>query len=221
MMQGEKGVGTLPFSETKKLGKCAVCPSCVPTGIESNQPEMFTSFGQKLKMMPITAKERSIAKCSSSDHAHRFQKHIHKRSVYPQISHEASSVDTRVPTFTLSSDYADRPTVYRAPVSSASRNKCRVPPFSLPHHWLSMKKSAQESTSSSVLPPPPDPSQNPDDDFLSIPSGGRFPCPSAHLHGIRALSELLIDASVVFAVPSILRDYPTALSYLTLSGASS
>jgi acetyl esterase/lipase len=102
------------------------------------------------------------------------------------------------------------------PVSSS--RKCRVSSFSHCATRLSSEKSVQENVT--ILPPLPDPSQNREDDFFrslrrSLPVRVQYFCRDS------GFFRALIDASVVLAVPPILRDYPSALSeFLTLSGAS-
>jgi acetyl esterase/lipase len=84
---------------------------------------------------------------------------------------------------------------------------------------LSSEKSVQENAAS-VLPPLPDPSQNPDDDFFRSLRRS-LPVRVQYFFRDSGVFRALIDASVVLAVPPILRDYPSALSeFLTLSGAS-
>jgi acetyl esterase/lipase len=100
-----------------------------------------------------------------------------------------------------------------------SSQKYRVSSLSHCTTRLSSVKSVQESTSN-IFPPLPDPSQNPDDNFFrsvrrSLPVRVQYFLRDA------GVFRFFIDASVVFAVPSILRVYPSALSeFLTLSDAS-
>jgi acetyl esterase/lipase len=106
-----------------------------------------------------------------------------------------------------------------APVSSS--RQCRVSSFShcATRHRLSSEQSIQENATN-ILPPLPDPSQNPDDDFFRSLRRS-LPVRIQYFFRDAGIFRALIDASVVFAVPSILRDYPSALSeFLTLSGAS-
>jgi acetyl esterase/lipase len=110
------------------------------------------------------------------------------------------------------------------PVSSS--RKCRAVSSLFPHYAitrLSSKEPVQENVnakSGSVLPPLPDPSQNPEDDFFRSLRRS-LPVRVQYFFRDSGFFRALIDASVVLAVPSVLRDHPSALSeFLTLSGAS-
>jgi acetyl esterase/lipase len=100
------------------------------------------------------------------------------------------------------------------------RRRYRVSSLSFSATELPVSSEQPGAEAARVLPPLPDPFQNPDDDlFRSL----RRSLPVRLQYFLRdsGIFRALVDASVVLAVPPILRNYPTALSeLLTLSGAS-